>query len=594
MKLKSLIFLFAVCAATYAEAQDLKIKVNEKGKVGFADLSGNEVIKCKYESAQPFRDGIAIVCNSGKYGIIDTRGKEVLPTKYTQITDWTKDLFLLKDDKEMGLANHSGTIVLEVKYSYLSKPNCYGKALIATGGKQMPDGAKSYLNGAKYGIIDSNGTIIIEPKYQGLYEFSSTAASDNATKMLNGKAHYIGDTLVTDCSFLGYNNKVTDSKAGILDRNGRELLKNGIYNQVMMPKNDMVRYYAFDKKSYNYGYYNIATGKSFEVLSVSPDAVRNVKNWRPTDFFGEVAAVSSLSGSTPWYFIDRTGKTVREGYAAVKHNPETKLWAAKTATGKWDVFDENNNSLTSLSGFDDIIFPNYEGTTEVFSVKKGEKYGVVNRSGSTVVPFEYDYALGNYKDFIPVKSNGKWGAVSPTNVKYVPTNFVNIKIPDTNDATHVWVQDADSLYYHYNTATSRLYSVGYKNANNFKDGMALVIPTDMKVEDTQLNRALLRDPNATTPLQEGAIANLITKIVQNPTKSGSSQVMFGVLINTNDVVVMDRPVPTYYSDAVAKEIAKYGDRQLTESEKKNIMLQVTRKYRSYDLQSVIDEDDWNY
>ncbi len=594
MKLKNLIFLFAVCAATYAEAQDLRIMVNNKGKVGFADLSGNEVIKCKYESAQPFKDGIAIVSNSGKYGIIDSRGEEVLPLKYSQITDWTKNLFLIKDGDKMGLASHSGSIVLPVKYSLISPPNCYGKALLGSGGKQMPDGAKSYMNGAKYGIIDSSGNILVEPKYPGLFEFSSTSAADNATKMLNGKTHYIGDTLETDCSYLGFNNKALTGNSGIMDRNGRELLKRGEYDQVMMPKNDMVRYYSFDKKLYKYGYYNIATDKSFEVLSVSPDAVRNVKDWRPTDFFGNVAAVNNLSGSTPWKFIDRTGQTVREGYSVVKHNPETKLWAAKNASGKWDVFDENNNDVPALSGYDNIIFPNYEGTAEVFSVRKGEKYGVINRTGSTVVPFDYELVLGNYKDFIPVKSNGKWGAVSPTNVKYVPTNFVNIKIPDTNDATHVWVQDADSLYYHYNTATSRLYSVGYKNANNFKDGMALVIPTDMKVEDTQLNRALLRDPNATTPLQEGAIDNLITKIVQNPTKSGSSQVMFGILINTNDVVVMDRPVPTYYSDAVAKEIAKYGDRQLTESEKKNIMLQVTRKYRSYDLQSVIDEDDWNY
>ena len=62
MKLKRLLFLFAIlCGATYAEAQDLTIMVNQKGKVGFADLSGNEVIKCKYESAQPFKDGIAIV-----------------------------------------------------------------------------------------------------------------------------------------------------------------------------------------------------------------------------------------------------------------------------------------------------------------------------------------------------------------------------------------------------------------------------------------------------------------------------------------------------------------------------------------------------
>ena len=41
-------------------AQELKVHVNEKGKVGFVDASGNEVIKCQYESAQPFVDGYQI------------------------------------------------------------------------------------------------------------------------------------------------------------------------------------------------------------------------------------------------------------------------------------------------------------------------------------------------------------------------------------------------------------------------------------------------------------------------------------------------------------------------------------------------------
>ena len=583
MKLKRLLFLFAIlCGATYAEAQDLTIMVNQKGKVGFADLSGNEVIKCKYESAQPFKDGIAIVSDNGKYGIIDTRGNEVLPLKYNQITDWTKDLFLIKDGKKMGLANHSGKVVLEVKYTLISPPNCYGKALIGSGGKQTPDGAKSYISLAKYGIIDSWGNIIVEPKYYGLFEFSNTAASDNATKLLNGSVHYVGDTLVTDCSFLGFSNSASAYKPGILDKNGRELLKRGEYDQVMMPKNDMVRYYIFKKKQYIYGYYNISTGQSFEVLTVNSEAVTDMSGKLPSDFFGDIAAVNSLSGSTPWYFIDRTGKTVRSGYATVKHSAETKLWGAMNSTGKCEVFDENGNNVQALSGYEDLYFPNYEGTAEVFSVKKDGKFGVVNRSGATVIPFDYDLALGNYWDFIPVQKDGKWGAVSPSNVKYVPTNFTNLKMPDTNDATHVWVQDKDSLYYHYNTVTSRLYEQGYKDAQNFKDGMALAIPTNLKVDDTPLNRAQLQI--------QGTQVNKETadKLMATP-------YLFGILINTNDEVIMDRPVSPYCKDIIAKEImTKYGNRKLTDSEEKKVLLQVTRNNRSYDLQSTIGEEEWDY
>ena len=57
---------------------------------------------------------------------------------------------------------------------------------------------------------------------------------------------------------------------------------------------------------------------------------------------------------------------------------------------------------------------------------------------------------------------------------------------------------------------------------------------------------------------------------------------------------MDRPVSVKYKEKVLAEIKKYGRKKLTQTEKKNIMLNVTRDNRSYDLKSVLGEDEWNY
>ena len=154
------------------QAQELKILVNKKGKIGYADLNGNEVIKCQYESAQPFNNGIAIVTKSGKSGIIDATGKVLLPLKYTQILTWNNELYIIKDGKKMGLADHQGKVVLPANYSHISRPNCYGKALVAVGGKATANEKKTYMANAKYGIIDTRGNILVTPKYKGLYEFS--------------------------------------------------------------------------------------------------------------------------------------------------------------------------------------------------------------------------------------------------------------------------------------------------------------------------------------------------------------------------------------------------------------------------------------
>ena len=124
MKLKSILSLAIILFSFTCnmQGQELKLHVDEKGKVGFADKNGNVVIKCQYESAQPFVDGTAIVTLSGKYGIIDATGNVLLPTKYSQISSWNKDLYLIKDGKKMGLATRKGNVVLATNYSFISKP----------------------------------------------------------------------------------------------------------------------------------------------------------------------------------------------------------------------------------------------------------------------------------------------------------------------------------------------------------------------------------------------------------------------------------------------------------------------------------------
>ena len=62
-------------AVGYGQAQNLKIHVNKKGKVGFIDQNGTEIIKCEFESAYPFENGYAIVSKSKKYGIIEPTNK---------------------------------------------------------------------------------------------------------------------------------------------------------------------------------------------------------------------------------------------------------------------------------------------------------------------------------------------------------------------------------------------------------------------------------------------------------------------------------------------------------------------------------------
>lgn len=580
MKLNKLLCLAVILLATNVQAQDLKVLVNEKGKVGYADSNGNEIIKCQYESALPFSNGTAIVTKSGKSGIIDTAGNVLLPLKYNQIQVWNDGLYLIKNGKKMGLADHKGQIVLPVNYSHISKPNVYGKAWIALGGKATPNDKKIYMANAKYGIIDSKGNILVTPKYKGLYEFSFNGK--NVYPYYEGQRleftyHNTVDTLLTDCSFLGFSgNGFNIYNAGIMDGNGKELLKAGLYYFVMQPQNNMVRYYTTKKKQTLCGYHNLSTDQGFQVAAFE-QTIGSFKFWTHGDFIGDIAPVNGSS----WSFIDKTGKVLRSGYQSLKHNQTTGLWAAKNNSGKWDVFNDSNSDITELSGFDDINFPTNNDDKELFSVSKDGKYGCITRNGEIVVPFEYEQILGNRYDILAVKKNGKWGMISANNTLLIPTEYADLILPTERNTKHIWVIKSDSLYYHMNLTNNRLSTKGYKTVTNFKDGIAHVTPTGMKVENNQLNRAQIYAPN--TPKSTIDAVDM-TKYIQS----------FGILIDTNDMVLIDYPISKMYKEDVVKEIRKRGNRALTDMEKKTILLNVTRENRSYDLKATLNEDEWNY
>ena len=580
MNLKQLLCLAGLVLSMNVQAQELKIHVDKKGKIGYVDQDGNEVIKCQYESAQPFNDGIAIVTKGGKSGIIDTKGTVLLPLKYTQIFPWNKNLYLIKSGKLMGLANHEGKVVLPAKYSLISRPNCYGKALIALGGKATPINKKTYMAKAKYGIINVNGDILVEAKYKGLYEFAFDGK--NLTQLHEGKTlsfsnHITTDTLITDCSYLGFSgNSFGSNNAGIMDGNGKEILKPGLYNIVMQPQSGMVRYYNTTKKQTICGYHNLNTGKGFEAAKFDSKFL-DINFWTHGDFIGEIAPVNGSS----WSFINNSGTTVRTGYSSLKHSIASGLWAAKNNTGTWDVFDDYNRDVASLSGYEEIEFPSFKEDKQIFSVKKDGKFGCITRSGDIKVPFEFEKAYGNIYDIIAVLKDGKWGIVSPENSELIPTAYAGIVFPSERNAKHLWVTKDDSLFYHYNLQTNQIATTGYKRVDNFKDGIAHVAPTDMIVDNTPLNRAQLFLPNAV----KADIDNV--DVAKNIDK-------FGYLINANDEVLMDMPVSVAYKDLIVKEIQKRNGRALTSMEKKNILLEATRENRSYDLNATLSKNEWNY
>ena len=321
---------------------------------------------------------------------------------------------------------------------------------------------------------------------------------------------------------------------------------------------------------------NLTSGKGFEVAKLK-EPFGQIASWTHGDFCGDVAPVNGTS----WSFIDKTGKVLRQGYTELSHGQYSGLWAAKKEDGRCDVFDDFNQDVTALSNYQDVLMPSTDKSADVFAVKKGNLYGVVNRNGQTIVPFEYERAFGNRYDFIALEKDGKMGAVAPSGKIIIPIKYVAVVFPDELGVKDYWVKKEDSLYYHFNSAQNFLGTVGYEAVTNFKNHVALVIPVGMKLENSAVNRALYYAPNTDH-------ATIDKFVVKKELKA------YGYIVNSADEIVFDMPVTPMYLDSVIKLVNKQGGKKLREYEKKNILLEVTKENRSYGLKTTLGENEWNY
>lgn len=105
--------------AIYPSGNDL-ISIVNKGKSGFINKAGKEVIPCMFDSyfdegtdtwisgCSPFVEGLSIVKLNGKYGAIDSLGNEVIPYIYDEISDFSEGLAVAKIADKWGYIDSKG------------------------------------------------------------------------------------------------------------------------------------------------------------------------------------------------------------------------------------------------------------------------------------------------------------------------------------------------------------------------------------------------------------------------------------------------------------------------------------------------------
>lgn len=138
-KILTLITLFAGTVGCWA--QTLTVHCNDKGKYGYVDENGKEVVKCQYDLTEEFKDGFGKVTKGDKIGYVNAAGKVVVQPKYS-VTAYSGNKFWLLDGKNtLLILDNEGKQIVQLK-------NVYN--LVPTTGNQRQF---AYINTSKNQLI---------------------------------------------------------------------------------------------------------------------------------------------------------------------------------------------------------------------------------------------------------------------------------------------------------------------------------------------------------------------------------------------------------------------------------------------------------
>ena len=361
----------------------------------------------KYDKVSMFNEGVAIVQKDGKYGYINKLGEEIIPCKYDKAEEFYNGLAVVgemvtKDSFIYGCINLDDEMVIPLKYD-----NIGGFKLNQVTPARFKD---------KEGAIDVNGIVVIPFEYKLVAHFFEDMAlvinENNKVGFMdiNGKLvipfnysdnriEYFSEGLVPV--------ENEDGKCGFIDKDGREVIP-----------------FVYDwAKPFHCGYAAVGYDSNLEMEDGIPSysfknsyinkngdiVMRPISNGTCEDFSEKGYARIHINYEG-YGLIDRRFNVILPfEYSVVYDSFSTnELITVMNFEHKHGVFDTNKKEFVIPCEYESMDWAFQEG---YISAMKDEKEGFLDKNGNVVIPFCYDSASGFSEGFAVVERYGQYGYV---------------------------------------------------------------------------------------------------------------------------------------------------------------------------------------
>lgn len=405
-----------------------------------------------------------------KWGVINSKGVKIISNVYDEmiiIPNKNKDIFICNYDVNYNDETYKTKVLNENSEEILTEYENIS-AIENTDGQKVwyEDNLLKYQKNGKYGLIDFEGKIIIEPEYDNIYalegiEKSIIIEKDGKKGLVNTSlgeiiipVQYLDISSLTDTYDNGYIVKNENNKLGIISADKKKILEEKYDDIKHITGNDY--YVVVDN-----GITEVIDYTGQVILDKGFDSIEGIdlnnfiiiknSNYGVINKDGETLIDANYSNIkyafSNYYIVQKDSKygiidvqnniLIDDKYENITYIKEADLFEAEREDYKTDIIDRNFNvilenvivsELNIENGYmrirenEDYIYYNFKleektnkevlATNTLFLVKENGKYGFENKDGNKIVDCIYDDATEqNEFGYCAIKKDGLWGAI---------------------------------------------------------------------------------------------------------------------------------------------------------------------------------------
>lgn len=330
-------------------------------------------------------EGKFCIYDGKKYGFMDDNGNEITPYRYDYAYPFSEGLACVCLNGKYGFIDGKGNTVIPLEYDKAGP---------------FSEGLAYFAAGDRYGFIDSSGNVAFLLNCDSVSSFKEGLAyfSDN------GKYGYMDETgkvaikpIYDDAGYFqdGLAKVRAGLKIGVIDKNGTEIVP-ADYEDISFDSGFIIvkadgKYGCFDKNG------NLIFEPVYDSIAMLPER--------------DSAIV--YQGEQP-EIVDFKGNIEVSQYNSIAY------YGSEHGGGMIEVRLNDKVGFLNRSDFSEVISPVYDWVSffakDHAVVGNGNKYGVIDKNGSTVVPLTYDsieifnngtLALDQGGKYVLADANGK-------------------------------------------------------------------------------------------------------------------------------------------------------------------------------------------